>query len=108
MIKLKIFVLSFFVASTVMAQQKLIKTSQSIDVNKDVTINLNTSNTNIIFDTWNKNTIEIEAFIEGEKLSDEALKKALNEWQINIEASKSLVTITSKSSGTNSWSHSDG
>lgn len=106
MIKLKIFVLSFFVASAVMAQQKLIKTSQSIDVNKDVTINLNTSNTNIIFDTWNKNTIEIEAFIEGEKLSDEALKKVLKEWQINIEASKSLVTITSKSNGTNSWSHS--
>ncbi|MEN3324585.1 hypothetical protein VP395_12660 [Mariniflexile soesokkakense] len=105
-IKIKLFVLSFFVVGTLFSQQKLTKTAQSIDVNKDVTINLNTSYTNIVFDTWNKNTIEIEAYIEGEMLSGEALKKALKDWQITVDASKSVVTISTKSGDSNSWSHS--
>ncbi|MBP0903608.1 hypothetical protein ACFSKN_03390 [Mariniflexile gromovii] len=99
-------VLSFLVVGTLFSQQKLTKTTQSVEVNKDVTINLNTSYTNIVFDTWNKNTVEIEAYIEGEKLSGDALKKALKEWQITINASKSAVTISTKDSGSSSWSHS--
>ncbi|WP_308992037.1 hypothetical protein QLS71_017300 [Mariniflexile litorale] len=104
-IKVTLFVLSFFVAGSLFSQQKLTKTTQSIDVNKDVTINLNTSYTNIVFDTWNKNTIEIEAYIEGEKLSGDALKKALKDWKITVDASKSIVTISTKGGDSNVWSH---
>ena len=48
--------------------------SQTIKVDKEVTIDLNTSYCNIVFDTWNKNVVEIEAYIEGEKLSKEELE----------------------------------
>jgi hypothetical protein len=105
-IETTLFVLSFFVVGSLFSQQKLTKTAQSIDVNKDVTINLNTSYTNIVFDTWNKSTVEIEAYIEGEKLSGDALKKALKDWQITVDASKSVVSISTKGGDSNPWFHS--
>ena len=74
-IKIKLFALSFLISGSIMAQQKLTKVSQSIKVDKDVVVDLNTSYSNIIIDTWNKNTIEIEAYIEGEKLSKEEEEK---------------------------------
>ena len=50
------------------AQTRLQKTAQTIKTSKDVTLNLNTNNCAIELDTWNKESIEIEAFVEGEKL----------------------------------------
>ncbi len=76
-IKIKLFILSFLIVSSISAQEKMTKLSQSIKVDKDVTIDLNTSYANIVFDTWNKNTVEIEAYVEGEGMSNEELKKAL-------------------------------
>ncbi len=78
------------------AQQKLNKLSKSIDVTKDVTIDLNTSYVQIEIDTWNKNTVEVEAYIEGDKLSKEELKKALDQWNITVDGSGNSVTINSQ------------
>ncbi len=95
---------AFFAASTlsVTAQQKLQKFTKSVNTNSDVTINLNTNHTNIEVDTWSKNSIEVEAYIEGEKLSKEELEKELKNWDITISGSGDVVTITSKGSQ-NSW-----
>jgi hypothetical protein len=68
--------LLFGLAISVSAQEKLTKVSKKIDVTKDVEIDLNTSYVQIEIDTWNKNTLEVEAYIEGEKLSKDELKKA--------------------------------
>ncbi|MBU3821371.1 hypothetical protein KO566_04805 [Flavobacteriaceae bacterium XHP0103] len=104
-IKHMLFVLSFFIAGSLVAQQKLTKVSQSIDVNKDVTIDLNTSYCNIVFDTWNKNTVEIEAYIEGEKLSKEELQKALENWKVDVGATLSEVVITTSGSSPSTWAY---
>ena len=104
-IKLKLFVLCFFTIAGLMAQEKLTKVSQSIKVDKDVTIDLNTSYCNIEFDTWNKNTVEIEAFIEGEDLSKEELEEVLDNWSVEIDASNDLVTINTKGNGHGIWVH---
>lgn len=105
-ISLKLFALSFFIVGSVFAQQKLTKVSQSINVNKDVTIDLNTSYCNIVFDTWNKSTIEIEAYIEGEKLTKEELQEALKDWNVDIDASKDLVSISTKGNAPMVWAYS--
>ena len=47
------------------AQKKLSKTSQSIKVNKDVVVELNTSYVEIQLETWNKDIVEVEAYIES-------------------------------------------
>lgn len=80
------------------AQERMEKISQSINVNEGVTIDLNTSYTNLEIDTWNKDIIEIEAYIESDKLSEAALKDAIDAWQLDIDGSKSHVTINTAGS----------
>ncbi len=96
-------VLSFLIMGSIKAQQKLTKVSQSIKVNKDVKVNLNTSNCNVIFDTWNKNTVEIEAYIEGEDLNNESLQDVLKSWDIDIDGSTNEVSIKTTAHGENVW-----
>ncbi|SFD03699.1 hypothetical protein [Algibacter pectinivorans] len=96
-IKIKFVVLCFLISGSIAAQQKLTKVSQSIKVDKDVVVDLNTSYCNIVFDTWNKNTVEIEAYIEGEKLSKDQLDDALKQWHIDIDATTNKVIINAGS-----------
>ena len=95
---LKIIVLLLLTVFSVSAQNKLEKANQSIKVNSDVTIDLNTSHTNIEVDTWNKNYVEVEAYIESKKLSQEELKDALDTWNLDIKGTRDRVKITSKGS----------
>lgn len=88
------------------AQQKLNKLSKSINVTKDVTIDLNTSHVQIEVDTWNKNTLEVEAYMESDKLNKDELKKALEDWNITVEGSGNSVTITSQGNR-GSWDNYD-
>ena len=84
---------------TVSAQQRLEKASQSIKANKDVIINLNTSHTDIEVDTWNKDYIEVEAYIESDELASKELKEALDAWNVNINGTTDEVTVQSGGSG---------
>jgi hypothetical protein len=77
------------------AQQKVGKTKQSIEVNKDVTIDLNTNYVEIEVDTWNKNTVEIEAYLESSELSEQELKEAAANWKLDIDGSMDNVSIGS-------------
>ncbi|MGB5419500.1 hypothetical protein [Algibacter sp.] len=108
-IKIKLVALCFLITGSVMAQQKLTKVSQSIKVEKDVVVDLDISYCNIIFDTWNKNIIEIEAYVEGEKLSKEALENAMKNWDIDVDASSNEVSITTRGGhATSLWvTHND-
>lgn len=101
--------LSFILLCTIslQAQEKFEKISQSIKVNKDVTIDLNTSYTHIIIDTWNKDIIEVEAIIESNELTQNELKLRSDNWKVQVEGSKDLVTIHSNSQG-ESWAENMG
>ncbi|WP_166965593.1 hypothetical protein [Yeosuana marina] len=105
-LKQKLLMLIVLIATSVSAQQKLTKVSQSINVDKDVTIDLNTSHCNIVFDTWNKDVIEVEAYIEGDNLSNEELQKALKNWNVDVDATKSTVSISTKGNSPVAWSYS--
>ncbi|MGZ0016340.1 hypothetical protein [Yeosuana sp. AK3] len=97
--------LSMFIVGNLSAQEKMNKVTQSIKVDKEVTIDLNTSYCNIVFDTWNKNTVEVEAYIEGDNLSKEELQDALKSWNVNVEASNNLIAITSKGNTPSAWAY---
>ena len=85
------------------AQQKLEKVSKSIKTEKDVTIDLNTSHTNIVIDTWNKGTVEIEAYIESDELSKKELEDILKNWVVDVDGTSQNVTI--KTSGSSMHGH---
>ena len=50
--------LAFLCVISLSAQQKLEKLSKSVNANKDVTLNLNTTHTNIEISTWDSNKIQ--------------------------------------------------
>ncbi|WP_339633035.1 hypothetical protein [Bizionia echini] len=102
---LKLLLLCLLFVGSMNAQQRMDKISQSLHVNDDVTIDLNASYTNIIIDTWNKDIIEVDAYIESDALSKDALKKQLDAWKVRVEGSKDFITINSNSEG-DSWSES--
>lgn len=97
--KIIIGVLICLFAMTINAQQKLEKKVQTVKTDKEVTLNLNTSQTNVIVDTWNRNEIKIEAYIESDKLSKQELQKVLKNWNIDVDESGSNITITTKAKG---------
>ncbi len=68
---------------------------ESFNVADDVEVTVNTSYTNIIFETWNKNKVEVEAYIEGEKLSEKEKQDAMKNWDLNISGNSKNVNITS-------------
>lgn len=105
-IKTKLLILGVLLSSGLFAQQKLTKVSQSFKVNKDVTINLNTSHCNIVFDTWNKSAVEIEAYMESQDLNKEELQDVLKKWDVNVDGSQNNVTITAKGHSPSLWSYS--
>ncbi len=77
------------------AQDKQNKLKEKFNVNADVTVNLNTSHTNIVFETWNKNTVEVEAFLEGDDLTDENSRRILDSWKINVSGNSNDIIINS-------------
>jgi len=94
---LKLIIFCLLTAS-IAAQQRADKTKQSISVNKDVVIDLNTNYVEIEVDTWNKNTVQLEAYLESQELSEEALKQATKQWDLAINGSLDYVSIRSSNS----------
>lgn len=68
---------------------------ESFNVIDNVEVSVNTSYTNIVFETWNKNKVEVEAYIEGEKLSEKEKQNLIKNWDLNISGNSKKVSITS-------------
>ena len=95
---IKLIAVLFLTVFSMQAQQRLNKAVQSVKVNKEVTVELNTSHSNIEVDTWNKDYVEVEAYIESRKLTKEELKTYLKKWKVELNGSGNRVTINSKGS----------
>ena len=93
----------FFSVLSISAQQKFNKVSKTLKVNKDVTLNLDTNHTNIEIDTWNKNEIRLEAFVESDELSKEDLKEVLDSWNVDIDGTMTNVSINSDGGYRGNW-----
>ena len=72
------------------------KQMESFNVADDVEVSVNTSYTNIVFETWNKNKVEVEAYIEDEKLSEKEKQDLMKNWDLNVSGNSKKVSITSK------------
>lgn len=87
------------------AQQRVNKLKQTIETNSDVEIDITTSHTNIEVETWNKNYIEVEAFVESKSLTKEELTETINNWDINVIGGTDRVKLIAKG-GKGIWSES--
>ncbi len=68
---------------------------ERFDVGKDALVSVNTSHTNIIFETWNKDVVEVEAFIDDESLSEEEKKIVFDKWNLEVLGNSKKVVINS-------------
>jgi len=93
--KLNVITLSLVCFSGMFAQNKQQKLSEKFVVNKDITINLNTSHTEVVFETWNKNSVEIEAYIEGDNITEDNKERLLQNWRIEALGNSREITINS-------------
>ena len=51
----------------------------------------------MVFETWNKDYVEVEAFVEGENLSAKEKKEIFDSWKLDVLGNSKKVLITSKS-----------
>ncbi|OAB75763.1 hypothetical protein [Cochleicola gelatinilyticus] len=70
---------------------------ETFTVSDDVVVDVNTSYTQIVFETWNKNKVEVEARIEGDNLSEEEKKEIFDAWDFNIMGNSKRVVVSSNS-----------
>lgn len=68
---------------------------ESFDVTGDVLVSVNTSYTNVVFETWNKDKVEVEAFIEGDNLTEKEKKEIFDNWNFNVLGNSSQVIVSS-------------
>ncbi len=82
--------------------QKQIKTfEETFNISDDAILNIDTSHTDIEFETWTKNQIVVEAFIEIDGATDEEAERYFKNEPIEIIGNSKKVTVSTK--GNNQW-----
>ncbi len=81
MYKMSIALVLLLTTSLLNGQNKYV---ESFNASKDMVVEVNTSYTNIIFKTWNKNKVEVEAFIDDDSLSEAEKQEYFDAWKFNV------------------------
>ncbi len=68
---------------------------ESFNVSDGATISVNASHTNVVFETWNKNKIEVEAYVDGDDLSAKEKEEIFNNWKFRVIGNSKEVIVTS-------------
>ncbi|PTX44114.1 hypothetical protein C8P64_0084 [Christiangramia gaetbulicola] len=93
-IKLKYVILSLlFITAGSFAQTK--KLSKTYKTSPDVNVELDSRHTNIIIENWDRNEVQIEAYLEGDTGDKEMTKKLLDSWKLETSATNGRVEIES-------------
>jgi len=71
------------------------KSVETFNASEDMTVEVNSAYTNIIFKTWNKNKVEVEAFIDDESLTEAEKQEYFEAWKFNVLGNSKKVMITS-------------
>lgn len=81
-----------------MAQSKLQETFRT---NPDVSVVIDARHTNVIVENWDRNEVEIEAYLEGDDSEERTRQEQLDAWKLQTSGNAREVRITS-GGGTNS------
>ncbi|MCB7481356.1 DUF4097 domain-containing protein [Gramella sp. ASW11-100T] len=99
-IRLKYVMLSlFFITAGSFAQTK--KLSKNYKTSPDVNVELDSRHTNIIIENWDRNEVQIEAYLEGDTGDKQMTKKLLDSWKLETSASNGKINI--ESGGSVNW-----
>ncbi|MCG9972987.1 hypothetical protein [Christiangramia crocea] len=82
-----------FITAGSFAQTK--KLSKNYRTSADVNVEVDSRHTNIIIENWDKNEVEIEAYLEGGSENKEETQKLLDAWKLETSSSPGMVRIKS-------------
>ncbi|MBT8255412.1 MAG: hypothetical protein KJO23_02635, partial [Bacteroidia bacterium] len=91
--RLKVTTLALLVGTFMVSAQSTYK--ESFNVGEDVLVSVNTSHTNVVFETWNKDKVEVEAYIDDKSLSEAEKKKIFDNWDLDVLGNSKKVIISS-------------
>ncbi|WP_417885670.1 hypothetical protein [Zunongwangia sp.] len=99
--KLNCFICLLLLGSVLSAQEKI---RRDYSVNKDVVIDLTTTNTNVFIENWDKPTVAIVGYVDSD-LSKSESNTMLDNWEVSTTGTKNKVTIRSKSKREEGWNN---
>ena len=79
--------------ATAMAQTK--KLDKTLKTNSNVTLNVDATRTNVVVEQWDRNEVQVEAFLDMPNMSQEELNKALQNWKLDLHGTAGEVTVRS-------------
>ncbi len=77
------------------AQEKTIKMTERYDAIEDINLLIDAQNTDVVFEDWNKDEVQIEAILETEGLSNDQIEQLKNAWRLDIQGNSSSIRINS-------------
>ncbi len=86
-----------FLGTTALIAQ--VQETERFNVSDDVVVSVNTSYTNVIFETWNRDVVEVIAKVDGEDLSEKEKKEILDNWDYEVLGNSNKVKVTSNAGG---------
>ena len=90
----------------VSAQEVFQKLEKSMEASADIEVAVNANHTTLVFETWNKSEVKINAYIEGSELNSLTTKQIAAHWNIGVKKENNKITINSATS--NFWSGNNG
>lgn len=98
-------VLLCLIAIGVNAQKKTKNFKETFIVSSDALLDINTSHADLEFETWSKNVVEIEAFIEIEDVTDEEAEEYFENSGFEIFGNSKKVSVATASKNREPWSN---
>ncbi|MCF6308156.1 MAG: hypothetical protein L3J09_09390 [Flavobacteriaceae bacterium] len=99
-----IFVMLLLTSAIFYGQSKSVET---FNASEDMVVEVNSAYTNIIFQTWNKNKVEITAFIDDDSLTETEKQEYFDAWKFNVLGNSKKVVITSNSSSMSNYDYTN-
>ena len=85
-------ILLLLLTSVAVAQDRY---KERFKVGNDVVVSVDVSYADVVFETWNKDVVEVEAYIEGKDLSEKERKEIFKDWKFDVLGNSKKVVITS-------------
>ncbi len=82
-----------------LAQDEDAKANERYNTTPDVGVFIDSQNTDLVFEDWNKDEVEVEAVLETEGLNQEQRQQLLDTWQISVQGNSGRIDV--RSSGSN-------
>ncbi|MGB0777347.1 MAG: hypothetical protein ACPGR7_04905 [Flavobacteriaceae bacterium] len=88
-----------FASMAVMAQNKEKTYEETFRVNKEILVEVNSSFTDVIVETWNKNEVSVLAKMEIDSISEQEANELFDNWDFEAMGNSEKVMITSQAKG---------